>query len=221
MSLVDERLQDLRRRVAQGEPGARVALLAERLRTGDLTRERLELAAFVGDEDARRALPAAPVLDAAQWDLLRPFGLEAVVRSAIAAGWLAATSDGRRGATDLLNGVQRTLLCPCEAHRTEVRWAREGTLDGWPHLLRVAVGSNVEWDGQTAAAILALSQLAVGRTPDVLAAIRNEVAPWALGERDLVRERVEAERDPVREAFLAALRAGSPAARHVARDINP
>lgn len=43
-------------RAAQDDPSAAAALLVARLRRGDLTQERLELAAYAGDPGARRAL---------------------------------------------------------------------------------------------------------------------------------------------------------------------
>jgi hypothetical protein len=49
---VDERLAELRRRVEQ-DPSLRPQLLAARVRAGELTQDRLELAAYCGDEAAR------------------------------------------------------------------------------------------------------------------------------------------------------------------------
>lgn len=57
----DSRLRDLQRR-SLDDPSARVALLTERVRTGDLTLERLELAAYVGDVSARTLVPCGPLL---------------------------------------------------------------------------------------------------------------------------------------------------------------
>lgn len=50
---MDSRLQQLSRQVAEGDSQAQVALLTERLRCGELTREQIELAAWCSDEAAR------------------------------------------------------------------------------------------------------------------------------------------------------------------------
>lgn len=49
----DQRIRDLERQALTGDREASVRLLTERLRAGDLARERLELAAYCGDEMAR------------------------------------------------------------------------------------------------------------------------------------------------------------------------
>lgn len=54
----DERLRTLERAAASGGPDERAALLRARVRAGTLSQERLELAAYVGDADARAALVA-------------------------------------------------------------------------------------------------------------------------------------------------------------------
>jgi len=53
--LSDARLRELEKDAARGEPGAQVRLLVERMRTGGLTQERVELAAYCGDTAARMA----------------------------------------------------------------------------------------------------------------------------------------------------------------------
>lgn len=56
---MDERLRQLERDAAAGVAGARAAWLAERVRAGTLEPERLRLAAYVGDPDARAAVGEA------------------------------------------------------------------------------------------------------------------------------------------------------------------
>ncbi|MCO5167628.1 MAG: hypothetical protein M9894_14870 [Planctomycetes bacterium] len=199
---MDDRLQDLRRRVAQGEPGARVALLAERVRTGDITRERLELAAYVGDDDARQ-LCAGMVLDSSaaltDWyaGMLR-FGPEAAVRSGLALLALAREPAGE-GTSAALALLERWALCPCADHAESARvsvWTgpRDPDDDGDTRL--VCVLMLAEDAGRRPSARYVTLEWARNRQgatdDDVRAAIRNEVAPWALGERDPVRERVDA-----------------------------
>lgn len=95
--MADARLQDLRRRVAAGDVAARPELLVARVRVGELAQGRLELAARVGDRDARKVL-GWPVCDPinpltgyphglATWLRyeLEPSGPEALVRAGIAA----------------------------------------------------------------------------------------------------------------------------------------
>jgi hypothetical protein len=52
----DEQLREIERKVEEGDESARVKLLRERLRAGQLERDRLELAAYAGDRDARLVL---------------------------------------------------------------------------------------------------------------------------------------------------------------------
>lgn len=53
----DIKLRSLQRQADSGDPLARAALLTERVRSGTLTREMVELAAYAGDVAARAALP--------------------------------------------------------------------------------------------------------------------------------------------------------------------
>lgn len=57
--MADERQRRLERAGAAGDPEAAAAALGERVRRGELPRERLELAAYLGDPAAARALGAA------------------------------------------------------------------------------------------------------------------------------------------------------------------
>jgi hypothetical protein len=170
-------------------------LLAERVRVGELSPERLRLAAFVGHPDARDADPTAPALEAEGFlsESLRAFAEPAVLRMAIAAGWAAVV--GAPTAADLVAAMERAFLCPCGAHLEDVRLAPRSTHDAWDGMLRHAVGVQVEGGPSIAAALIALDQIAarVG-SRQVLDAIRVDVAPWALGERDPVRERVDSRR---------------------------
>lgn len=54
--VTDQRLRDLERDAGKGDLEARARLLQERVRVGDLTEERLRLAAYLGDEVACLAL---------------------------------------------------------------------------------------------------------------------------------------------------------------------
>ncbi|MCW8139327.1 MAG: hypothetical protein KIT58_10540 [Planctomycetota bacterium] len=54
--MTDQRLRALERDALHGDVEAQARLLLERVRVGDLTEERLRLAAYLGDERARLAL---------------------------------------------------------------------------------------------------------------------------------------------------------------------
>lgn len=85
--MTDARLRATSRAAAQGDPAARAALLLERVRAGELGRERLQLAAWLGDDLAREVV--GPDLVRPQPDELLPWLLclleigsrEAVVRA--------------------------------------------------------------------------------------------------------------------------------------------
>ena len=53
---MDERLRDLERQAARGDVQAAAKLLLERVRVGELDRQRLRLAAFLEYEPARVAV---------------------------------------------------------------------------------------------------------------------------------------------------------------------
>jgi hypothetical protein len=147
----DDRLRDLERRAKQLQPGARAALLTERLRTGELTRERLELAAYAGDADAR-AIGFGPSAAAAPADWFRGFyrwGKATRVRAGLAAcasidvePRLADLGNGRRmGAPNTarasLAAVQAWLECPCDRHETACYWAGDEAGCDFPRAQRV------------------------------------------------------------------------------------
>lgn len=87
----DRELRDLERRWrTTGDPGDEAALLRERVRLGDLTWDRLELAATVGHDGAARVVGARPRLDtrgalSAVGDVSRQLLTRALVRLARAA----------------------------------------------------------------------------------------------------------------------------------------
>jgi hypothetical protein len=69
--MTDQRLRDLEREAARGDLQAQARLLLERVRVGDLTEEKLRLAAYLGDEAAKLAVagggPEAEHEDLATW----------------------------------------------------------------------------------------------------------------------------------------------------------
>lgn len=91
MALVsDARRRRLEREVARGETTARAALLGERARAGELSRERLLLAAHLGDADAAHAAGVADVPAGDAWfSVLGAFSDEVALRAVLAVARLA------------------------------------------------------------------------------------------------------------------------------------
>jgi hypothetical protein len=87
----DGRLREFERSLAAGaDPEAGARLLAERLRAGTLDRERLRLAAYVGDAAARLLVETEPEPDLRRWaGGLREWGPEPCARAAVVAARLA------------------------------------------------------------------------------------------------------------------------------------
>lgn len=204
----DRRLLDLRRRAEQGDVGAAAALLTERIRIGEVTVEGVDLAAFVGDEiaalvvrledaDVPRTLLEFGRALRARWE--REECLRVVLASVqpLIDPTLHPSRDPTVpiGSATAVQAITRRLWewisCPCEEHAWEIRRYRSYTpgLSPWSSAACQVVFAPITAD-------LMFSALEVpGRVfgeAAVRAAIRREVAPWALGERDPLRERVEA-----------------------------
>lgn len=124
---MDDRLQRRARDAAAGDPAAGARLLVERRRAGELTDDRLQLAALLGDEAARLALaPAAPEDlpedDLERWTLgIAACGRETAVRAAHVATRAAAATvtldlADRSRIEPLLAAVDLWLACVCHTH---------------------------------------------------------------------------------------------------------
>jgi len=136
--VADERLRELERAAARGEPASRARLLRERVRLGEGEPGRLRLAAALLGEpcDGRPAPPPEPSIfawvrslgqggsRAAAWGRIAP---EAGLRAAVAAAraalpvWEPAGGGGPRRA---IEAAEAWLCCPCAAHRRAVPAAR-------------------------------------------------------------------------------------------------
>lgn len=217
----DARLADLRRLVAQGEPGARAQLLQHRLRVGDLDDERVRLAASLWDEDALAILPVGS--DRRMFDVtdLEPFGREVVERGCVATVrllvpcWVAAFPDDDR-IPRAVERAEQLVLLPFE-RRSRSDWV-EG-LQGAERDAATRLGCR--YRSPQALAAVAVDYTLAGvihdrmgsrvvaghareslekslRKPEIEArftvhrALAADLVPWLLHERDPVGERVEA-----------------------------
>lgn len=128
----DARLRQIER-AAHDDPYATAALLAARMRRGELTRERVEIAAYAGDEAARLAVPHLVLDRGVTWadvdaqrltDWVRGlsrWGSEVLVRAAVAAAKAAyarwALGAHAYRAFHAIDAAEAWLACPCEEHR--------------------------------------------------------------------------------------------------------
>ena len=95
----DSKLRELERRWREtGSVDDEAAYLRERVRVGDLTQERLELAAYCGHEGARRAAPAFVTFEADRGALAASlrWGKDAAIKLAVTAVQVALEHYGRR-----------------------------------------------------------------------------------------------------------------------------
>lgn len=133
----DDYLQQLEARWREtGDAPDEARLLLERMRAGLLPRPRLELAAFLGHEAARMALPGSPGLDVEEPARLAgelwPWGKEACVAAAVAASHAVSTLDlgAPRDARPrrAIEAAAAWVHCPCEPHVAGARLAAEAAL---------------------------------------------------------------------------------------------
>jgi hypothetical protein len=193
--VADDRLRDLERRAQAGDLEAQARLLRERLRAGDLTQGRLELAAYLGHEPARVALgPTAPDEPADLNALaggLQKWGPPAVLRAVAAAtrSFVDQANDtprtresSIRAALASLDALDRWVECPCAEHQQ----ALQATLGPSVILstvvqacLTIADSGSYSTLMRTVIGLLTAFQ----RGPQaVLQAVRADMIPWALRE---------------------------------------
>jgi hypothetical protein len=120
--VADQRLRDLERDAAgHGDPQAQARLLLERVRTGDLTEERLLLAAYCGHEaslcvarDLRAAVPVETELN--EWVRgLRRWDLHASIRCVLVtmrALWLVAPPSDQHHVASAISILEHRLARP-------------------------------------------------------------------------------------------------------------
>ncbi len=113
----DARLRTLERAAAAGDAAAAVELLRAKVRRGQLTAERVELAAYLGHSAARLAAPGVPAQPTSptRWvEELRRWGWPAALRAALAAARWAWGELPVPAST--LEVAEAWLRCPCPTH---------------------------------------------------------------------------------------------------------
>jgi hypothetical protein len=178
--VADERLR-LLARAAQDDPSRSAELLVARMRRGDVTAERVELASFVGDTVARSVLGFAP--PAETWfrsdhelavfvECLAKRGAEPLVRAACAAAWPALRVYDQFDvvspfqASRAIEAAETWLGCPCESHAREAERLGPGTL-----------GPRLRWVTSIGQAVAAFDQ--ARRTPTIANVLSNVAADFA------------------------------------------
>ncbi|MCW8137500.1 MAG: hypothetical protein KIT58_01180 [Planctomycetota bacterium] len=120
----DTRLRELERRWKEtGSPDDEAAYLQERVRVGDLTQERLELAAYCGHEGARRLVDVSHPTDIRDFVAgLARFGNDLLLSTLVvlARECLHANSDHAHSARAALDAKDRWINCPCSSHEAEL-----------------------------------------------------------------------------------------------------
>lgn len=124
--MADSTRRELERRARQGDRGAAVAALAQRLRAGEVDHDALRLAALLGDPAACALLgPDAPPAPPTAHDLARAlqgFDPGVAIRATITATRAtSATADPRHGwdlarARAAVDAAEAWLRCPCRPH---------------------------------------------------------------------------------------------------------
>ena len=215
--MADERLQQLRRAWDEGDLEAKVRLLRERMRAGELSEERVRLAAWLGDTAARlslsgtvpaapkgllgmvRGLPGFPRTDAEAFarvqesDGVTPLFWQVGARLGIAA---ARLSRARSGEPDPITAAEEWVLCPCGAHRKAAARATTHVVGEYSRTLRVEqiLAHAADLARQPRGVEGLWRSLDQARREAGSKALREalvaELVPWALGLRDPVAERV-------------------------------
>jgi hypothetical protein len=211
--VADDRLRELERRWREsGTPADELAWLRAALRAGSLERRRLELAAFLGHDTARAALELQPHEDPPlgfplyryQGRLRTTLDPQEAIRVGIAAA--RASEHGEQAALDLLERAERWVVDPSREANAALRLPPAlhravEELSHLSHVVRAAVHafqavaclSSPDWGGDGAVDQGVKAVLAMASAVDeevVIEAIRADVVPWLLGQRDPVRDRV-------------------------------
>lgn len=198
----DARRRRLEREVARGEAPARAALLGERARAGELSRERLLIAAHLGDDDAALvAGEAAPPLDDRWFAVLAAFSDEVALRAVLAVARLAQPFRLalERPVTRLEAGLapgHAWSAAVCDpAHRGQtLERARGLARQQQAFADRFGPGSGLRWQGSwTPSCVCACVGVSALDAPLVLARLADPRAqPWLADASALTRASVRA-----------------------------
>ena len=135
--MADEELRRLERLAGAGDLEAEARLLLERLRIGDVSREGVELAAYLGHGAAGVVVPGVTPADPEplEWvSGLGRWGKEVAVRAAILAARAVLprfedVMTHEEGPRKAIRAAEEWLVHPCEAHRVAARLAMEAADD--------------------------------------------------------------------------------------------
>lgn len=194
----DALARDLARRARQGDVDAAVRLIAERRRAGALSRERVWIAAALGDEAARR-LEGVPFDEACEPQAMRWVTWTASQGAEVVTRMAAAALDVAWRETSFCCFVPSARGFVLEARRLLAAWLAAGDLDreGLTARLRAAARPPADAGGHPCVEVARGALLAVAhggsyqRTDVLLRAVR--LAGEAAGERQVrvgVREAV-------------------------------
>lgn len=192
---MDHQFRALERQAAQGDLEAQGQLLLLRVRAGDLSRERLDLAVHLHHPPALRALGRADA-DAGStlpaWVIeLERWGRPVLVRALVAAAKLLdahVDDDTRR---QQLAAAESWCDCPCRSHALEAYGASRAT-DGvepspsYHAAFAAHVAGNME-GASGRSSLLRVAKIALhdahlsGREPELRDVIRSALVPWACG----------------------------------------
>ena len=197
---MDEELRGLERAAAAGDVDAEAQLLLRRVRVGELSEEKLWLAAYLGHGAAKTANPDVPVAPkglAAWIGGLEPAGPEALARAALAAGWrclsryetlLLHQNAGWPLPRACLEAAEDWILCPCDDHRAAAAKAHAAAIDFSGSLTQAirAPGSQSVNPAHTAAMWAALNVAAIaaglGGDPESASSAAEHAAEAACSE---------------------------------------
>lgn len=214
---MDERLRQVARLANPGHGEAELRLLLERRRAGGLTEESLAVAAACGHEAAGALLGSSSPPPRVTCKGLGPHGPEVVARAALACGrallpiWAQAFPDDHR-LVQALAVAEGWLLYPGDDRRRalpdgigeaehDAARSQAAGYDSAPASCAVAIdyatagvihgklGTEVV-DGCAVRAWTASGLTRQAAEGQLASAIAAELIPWALGQRDPVRERV-------------------------------
>lgn len=158
--MTDSHLRELERRFRQtGSASDEAVWLRARVQAGDLSEDRLRLAAYVGSEGATQALLGDPTIqpsDLVDWVRgLEVFGMEPLARASVALAEHVLSAWARRYPGDdrparAIEATREWILCPCSPH-SEAAFAALEAADGASDLV-IAEATQIGWTDELSSA---------------------------------------------------------------------